>query len=196
MVLVIDNYDSFTWNLVQYLGELGADPVVYRNDAITLDEVIALGPAGVVVSPGPGRPEGARVSLEVIRAAPGRWPLLGVCLGHQAIAHTFGATVTLADRLMHGKTSAIIHSGRGLFEGLDNPFHATRSHSLIVDRASLPRTLRVTAWTPEDEVMGIEHVQYPIWGVQVHPESILTEEGKALLGNFLRATRAPHASKI
>ncbi len=194
MVLVIDNYDSFTWNLVQYLGELGADPQVYRNDAITLDEVIALDPAGIVISPGPGRPEDARVSLDVIRAAPGRWPLLGVCLGHQALAHVFGATVSHAERLMHGKTSAIIHSGRGLFEGLDNPFHATRYHSLIVERASLPRTLRVTAWTPEDEVMGIEHVQHPLWGVQFHPESILTEEGKPLLANFLRATHARSAS--
>lgn len=194
MVLVIDNYDSFTWNLVQYLGELGADPLVYRNDAITLDEVIALDPAGIVISPGPGRPEDARVSLDLIQAAPGRWPLLGVCLGHQAIAHVFGATVTSAERLMHGKTSAIIHSGRALFDGLDNPFHATRYHSLIVDRATLPRTLRVTAWTPEDEVMGIEHVQHPMWGVQFHPESILTEEGKPLLANFLRATRAPRPS--
>ena len=192
MVLVIDNYDSFTWNLVQYLGELGADPQVYRNDAITLAEVIALRPDGVVISPGPGRPEDSRVSLDLIRAAPGRWPLLGVCLGHQAIAHVFGGRVVAAERLMHGKTSAIIHSGHHLFEGLDNPFQATRYHSLIVDRAALPRCLRVTAWTPEDEVMGIEHVEHSIWGVQFHPESILTQEGKALLGNFLRATRAPH----
>lgn len=194
MVLVIDNYDSFTWNLVQYLGELGADPQVYRNDALTLADVIALRPDGVVISPGPGRPEDSRVSLEIIQAAPGRWPLLGVCLGHQAIAHVFGGQVIAAERLMHGKTSAIIHSGQHLFEGLDNPFQATRYHSLIVDRASLPRCLRVTAWTPEDEVMGIEHVEHSVWGVQFHPESILTQEGKALLGNFLRAARAPHAT--
>ncbi len=194
MVLVIDNYDSFTWNLVQYLGELGADPRVFRNDAITLEEAITLQPEGVVISPGPGRPEAAGVSLDIIAAAPGRWPLLGVCLGHQAIAHVFGGTVVSAARLMHGKTSAIIHSGRKLFEGLDNPFQATRYHSLIVERATLPRCLRVTAWTPEDEVMGLEHIEHPIWGVQFHPESILTQEGKALLGNFLRATHASPAA--
>lgn len=187
MILVVDNYDSFTWNLVQYLGELGGDPLVRRNDAITVDETIALQPAGIVISPGPGRPEDARVSNDLIAAAPGRWPLLGVCLGHQCLAQVFGARVVRAARLMHGKTSPILHHGRGLFAGLDVPFPATRYHSLIVERASLPPSLRLTAWTPEEEVMGIEHVEHPLWGVQFHPESILTTDGKLLIANFLAA---------
>jgi anthranilate synthase/aminodeoxychorismate synthase-like glutamine amidotransferase len=189
VVLVIDNYDSFTWNLVQYLGELGAEPVVRRNDEISVDAALALSPSGIVISPGPGRPEQAGVSNALIAASAGRFPLLGVCLGHQCLASVFGGRIVRAERLMHGKTSQIIHTGRGIFEGMDNPFGAMRYHSLLVERESMPAQFRVVAWTPEDEVMGIEHVEHSLWGVQFHPESILTQDGKRLIANFVTACR-------
>ncbi|RMH52067.1 MAG: aminodeoxychorismate/anthranilate synthase component II [Zetaproteobacteria bacterium] len=184
-LLVIDNYDSFTYNLVQYFGELGEEPLVRRNDRITPEEVEALAPGHIVISPGPGGPEDAGVSLEVIRRFSGRVPILGVCLGHQAIAHCFGGSVVSAPRLMHGKTSAIHHDGRGLFAGLPSPFTATRYHSLIVAEP-LPPVLERTAWTMEGELMGLRHRHHPTVGVQFHPESILSEHGHALLRAFLR----------
>ena len=185
MILMIDNYDSFTWNLVQYLGELGDTPVVKRNDEITADEVMAMKPRAIVISPGPGRPSDAGISKEVIRRAAGTIPILGVCLGHQCIAEVFGGEVVRAARLVHGKTSAVIHTGRGLFLEIDNPFQATRYHSLLVARESLPESLQVMAWTPENEIMAIRHVDHETWGVQFHPESILTTAGKDILRNFL-----------
>ena len=186
MILMIDNYDSFTYNLVQYLGELGAEVVVRRNDAITLEEVSQMDPAAVVISPGPCTPKEAGISLPVLSRFAGRFPMLGVCLGHQSIGAAFGAEVVRADRLMHGKTSPIEHDGKTIFAGLSNPFDATRYHSLLVRRASLPACLEVSAWTREGEIMGLRHRELPVEGVQFHPESILTLEGKRLLENFLR----------
>ena len=185
MLLVLDNYDSFTWNLVQYLGELGETPTVRRNDEITAKEIGALAPRAIVISPGPGRPSDAGVSCEAVRAHSGKIPILGVCLGHQCIGEVFGAEIVRADRLVHGKTSAVIHTGRGLFLDIDNPFQATRYHSLIVSRNGLPDTLQVVAWTPENEIMAIRHRDHETWGVQFHPESILTPAGKDILRNFL-----------
>jgi anthranilate synthase/aminodeoxychorismate synthase-like glutamine amidotransferase len=194
MVLVIDNYDSFTYNLVQYLGELGAQVVVHRNDAVGVDEIAALGPRHIVISPGPGRPEGAGVTLETIRRLGAEVPILGVCLGHQAIGMAFGGRVIRADVLMHGKTSAIRHDARGVFDGVDNPFTAARYHSLVVERASLPDELEISADTAgdgrgPDVIMGIRHRRYPVHGVQFHPESIMTPQGKRLLENFLAMGR-------
>jgi anthranilate synthase component II len=187
MILVIDNYDSFTYNLVQYLGELGADLQVVRNDAADASAIAARRPDAVVISPGPGTPDDAGVSLEVIRRLGPTTPVLGVCLGHQAIGQAFGATVARAGVQMHGKTSRIRHDERGVFAGLSNPFVATRYHSLVVVRDTVPEDLEVTAWAEDGEIMGIRHRRYPIEGVQFHPESILTVEGKRLLANFLRA---------
>ena len=185
MLLVIDNYDSFTYNLVQYFGELGADPLVKRNDEITPDEIAALKPARIVISPGPCTPNEAGISNEVIRRFGPTVPLLGVCLGHQCIGHVFGGEVVRAGRLMHGKTSPILHHGTGVFAGLPNPFDATRYHSLLVKRETFPAALEITAATAEGEIMGLRHREFPIHGVQFHPESILTLEGKRLLQNFL-----------
>ena len=186
MLLVIDNYDSFTYNLVQYFGELGADPVVKRNDAITPGEVEKLRPKRIVISPGPGTPADAGISMEVIRRMGPTTPILGVCLGHQCIAEIYGGKVVRADRLMHGKTSPIRHEGSGVFTGLPNPFEATRYHSLLVEKSSVPACLRITADTSEGEIMGLQHQEFPVHGVQFHPESILSREGKDLLRNFLR----------
>ena len=186
MLLVIDNYDSFTYNLVQYFGELGADPVVKRNDAITPGEVEKLRPKRIVISPGPGTPADAGISMEVIRRMGPTTPILGVCLGHQCIAELYGGKVVRADRLMHGKTSPIRHEGSGVFTGLPNPFEATRYHSLLVEKSSVPACLRITADTSEGEIMGLQHREFPVHGVQFHPESILSREGKDLLRNFLR----------
>jgi len=191
MILMIDNYDSFTWNLVQYLGELGDTPVVKRNDTITPDEIAAMKPRAIVISPGPGRPDDAGVSKEVIRRFSGAIPILGVCLGHQCIGEVFGGRVVQAERLVHGKTSAVIHTGRGLFLDVDNPFQATRYHSLIVAREGLPDMLQVMAWTPENEIMAIRHREHETWGVQFHPESILTTSGKDILRNFLLSLPSP-----
>ncbi len=185
MLLVIDNYDSFTYNLVQYFGELGADPLVKRNDEITPDEIAALAPARIVISPGPCTPNEAGISCAVIRRFGPTIPLLGVCLGHQAIGQVYGGEVVRADRLMHGKTSPILHHDSGVFAGLPNPFDATRYHSLIVKRATFPAALEITAETAEGEIMGLRHREFPIHGVQFHPESILTLCGKRLLQNFL-----------
>ncbi|PLX83594.1 MAG: anthranilate/aminodeoxychorismate synthase component II [Desulfuromonas sp.] len=188
MLLMIDNYDSFTYNLVQYLRELGAEVEVHRNDKISVGEIEKKAPRRLVVSPGPCSPAEAGISVEAVRRLAGKIPLLGVCLGHQSIGHAFGGRVVRAANLMHGKTSPIHHDGKGLFAGLSNPFEATRYHSLIVERESLPESLRVTAWTEEEEIMGFEHRELPVWGVQFHPESILSLEGKALLKNFLEMT--------
>lgn len=185
MMLVIDNYDSFTYNLVQYFGELGAEMLVRRNDQITVEEARALAPERIVVSPGPCAPNEAGISNDIIREFGGRVPVLGVCLGHQCIGQVYGGEVVRADRLMHGKTSMIHHDGAGLFVGMSNPFVATRYHSLIVRRESLPESLVVTAWTQEGEIMGLRHRDHQVHGVQFHPESILTVEGKTLLANFL-----------
>lgn len=186
MVLMIDNYDSFTYNLVQYLGELGAQVKVFRNDEITVEQIAALRPARIVISPGPGRPEDAGISCDVIRHFGGRIPLLGVCLGHQAIGYVYGGKIVAAKDLMHGKTSRIFHTGAGLYKGIPNPFEATRYHSLVIDRETIPACLRLTAWTHDKEIMGVEHRSLPVWGVQFHPESVLTHSGKRLLANFLK----------
>ena len=186
MLLVLDNYDSFTYNLVQYFGELGADPVVKRNDAITPDEIEAMRPSKIVISPGPGTPADAGISMELIRRFGPRIPILGVCLGHQCIGEVYGGKVVRAERLMHGKTSPIRHDGKGVFQGLPNPFEATRYHSLIVEKVSVPKSLLVSADTVEGEIMGLRHREYPVHGVQFHPESILSKEGKDLLANFLK----------
>jgi anthranilate synthase/aminodeoxychorismate synthase-like glutamine amidotransferase len=187
MVLVIDNYDSFTYNLVQYLGELNVDLIVRRNDRISLDEVHALGPERIVVSPGPCTPREAGLSNELIREFGPRVPVLGVCLGHQCIGHTFGAQVVVNYRMMHGKTSLIRHTGAEIFKGMPDPFTATRYHSLVVKRDTLPADLEITAWCDEDpdEIMGLRHTRFPIWGVQFHPESVLTQDGKRIIRNFL-----------
>ncbi len=197
MILMIDNYDSFTFNLVQYLGELGADVIVHRNDQIDIEGVRRLAPDGIVISPGPCTPNEAGVSLDVIRTFAGDIPLLGVCLGHQAIGQAFGGRVVHAKAIMHGKTSMVHHAGQGVFEDLDNPFEATRYHSLVIEQESLPACLEVTAWTRDeqgrlDEIMGVRHRSLPIEGVQFHPESILTRQGHDLLGNFLK--RLPAAA--
>jgi anthranilate synthase/aminodeoxychorismate synthase-like glutamine amidotransferase len=191
MILVLDNYDSFTYNLVQYLGELGATMHVARNDALTVDDVERLGPEGIVISPGPGNPDGAGISLDLIRRFHTRVPILGVCLGHQAIGQAFGGTVARARKQMHGKTSRISHDGRGVFKGLPEGFEATRYHSLVVLEAGLPADLEISARAEDGEIMGLRHRRYPVEGVQFHPESILTGQGKALLANFLELTPAP-----
>lgn len=185
MILLIDNYDSFTYNIVQYLGELGAEVKVARNDKISIKEIEGLGPSHLLISPGPCTPHEAGISMEAIKYFAGRLPILGVCLGHQSIGAAFGADVVRADRLMHGKTSMIRHDGKAVYKGVSNPFEAMRYHSLIVDEATLPPELTATAWSEKDELMGIRHRSLPIEGVQFHPESILTAEGKRLLKNFL-----------
>ena len=189
-VLVIDNYDSFVYNLVQELGELGADPVVHRNDAIDVAGIRAAAPDAVLISPGPGRPESAGISMAVIRELAGEIPILGVCLGHQAIGQVYGGEVVAAPTLMHGKTSAIHHDGAGVFAGLPDPFVATRYHSLVVEPASVPDVLEVTARTADGVIMGLRHRTLAVEGVQFHPESLLTLEGPGLLSNFLASTRA------
>ncbi len=184
---MIDNYDSFTYNLVQYLGELGEDVRVFRNDQITLEQIAELAPDRIVISPGPCTPNEAGVSVEVIRTLGGVMAILGVCLGHQSIGQAYGGRIVRAKRLMHGKTSLIHHRGQGVFAGLPSPFEATRYHSLVIERDTLPDCLEVTAWTEEDdEIMGVRHRELPVEGVQFHPESILTEHGHALLSNFLK----------
>jgi anthranilate synthase component 2 len=185
MILVVDNYDSFTWNLVHYLAELGAETHVVRNDDLTVDEAWALKPEAILLSPGPCAPDQAGICLPLLNTAPDDMPVLGVCLGHQAIGQAFGGDVIRAKTLMHGKTSPISHDGRGLFKGLPSPFTATRYHSLAISRATLPNTLDVTAWTEDGEIMGVQHYDRPIHGVQFHPESIATEHGHALIANFL-----------
>jgi len=186
MILMIDNYDSFTYNLVQYFGELGQDIKVFRNDKITLKKIRQLKPKQIVISPGPGRPEDAGISCDVIREFSGKIPILGVCLGHQAIGLVFGARITNAIRLMHGKTSLIYHNGKDIFKSIPNPFEATRYHSLLVEKKSLPKCLEITAWTGCSEIMGLKHRNLPVWGVQFHPESILTKYGKNILSNFIK----------
>lgn len=187
MILVLDNYDSFTYNLVQYLGELGADLQVRRNDEITLDQIRSLQPESILVSPGPCSPREAGLSNDVIRTFSAEGiPIFGVCLGHQCIGHTFGGEVVVNHRMMHGKTSPIQHNGRDLFAGMPNPFLATRYHSLVIRRETLPDCLEITAETEEGEIMGVRHKTLPIWGVQFHPESILTENGRTILQNFLK----------
>ncbi|MYA30430.1 MAG: aminodeoxychorismate/anthranilate synthase component II [Gammaproteobacteria bacterium] len=188
MLVIIDNYDSFTYNLVHYLGELGADCGVFRNDAISVEEVLALDPDGIVLSPGPGYPQSAGICLDLVEKAADTVPLLGVCLGHQAIGQAFGGCIVRAPRLMHGKLSSIRHDGDGLFQGLPQGFEATRYHSLVVERESLPETLQVNAETEHGVIMGLAHRERPVFGVQFHPESIASEHGHALLANFLRAT--------
>lgn len=190
MILLIDNYDSFTWNLVQAVGSQGVEVRVRRNDAITVDEAMALAPAGLVVSPGPGGPRDAGVSMAMIAAFAGRAPILGVCLGHQCIVEVFGGRVIRAAKPVHGKTSRMYHDGAGIYAGLSNPFEATRYHSLIAAEADLPTALKVTSYTSDGEIMGVRHMTHPIEGVQFHPESILTVEGRLLLANFLGAVRA------
>ncbi|HEX3896452.1 MAG TPA: aminodeoxychorismate/anthranilate synthase component II [Rudaea sp.] len=192
MVLMIDNYDSFTYNLVQYLAELGEDVRVARNDALSVDEILAMSPQRIVISPGPGTPDQAGVTLDIIAKLGAKIPILGVCLGHQSIGQAFGGNVIRAQRIMHGKTSMIHHTGQGVFANIPNPFEATRYHSLIVEKSSLPKNLDVTAWTQNDdgsvdEIMGLRHKTLPIEGVQFHPESILTQHGRDLLRNFLRS---------
>ncbi len=204
MILVLDNYDSFTYNLVQYLGELGAEPVVYRNDAVSLEEIERLAPAGVVISPGPGTPAAAGVSVPLIRQFVDKLPILGVCLGHQALGEAFGATIVRAERLMHGKTSPVEHTGEGIFQGLPSPLTAMRYHSLVVSPPTIPQELAVTAWTADrprgSEIMGLQHRTRPVFGVQFHPESIGTDAGKNLIRNFLsvvgasRGKRKQHAA--
>jgi anthranilate synthase/aminodeoxychorismate synthase-like glutamine amidotransferase len=188
VIVLIDNYDSFTYNLYQYLGELGADVRVVRNDAATMEELEALAPDGLVVSPGPGSPDHAGISMQAIEAFEGRVPVLGVCLGHQCIGQLYGAKITRAAELRHGKTSEIYHTGKGVFAGLPNPFVATRYHSLVVDAATCPSELEVTAWTADGLIMGLKHKCLPVEGVQFHPESIMTRSGKALLANFVSQT--------
>jgi anthranilate synthase component II len=197
MILMIDNYDSFTFNLVQYLGELGAEVAVHRNDQIDVEGVRRLAPEGIVISPGPCTPNEAGVSLDVIRNFAGEIPILGVCLGHQAIGQAFGGRIVHAKAIMHGKTSMVFHANQGVFEGLDNPFEATRYHSLVIEQQTLPDCLEVTGWTRDDaggfdEIMGVRHRSLPVEGVQFHPESILTRQGHDLLRNFLR--RLPAAA--
>lgn len=186
MLLMIDNYDSFTYNLVQYFMELGADVIVHRNDGITIREIERLAPAQIVISPGPCDPQKAGISVEAIKRFAGKVPILGVCLGHQSIGYAFGGAVVKAPRLMHGKTSMVHHDGKTIFEGIENPFEANRYHSLIVRKDGLPACLEISAWTDMDEIMGLRHKTFPIEGVQFHPESILTKPGKDILKNFLR----------
>ncbi|MBX7247711.1 MAG: aminodeoxychorismate/anthranilate synthase component II [Caulobacteraceae bacterium] len=192
MILVVDNYDSFTYNLVHYLAELGAETVVRRNDAITAQDAFAMKPQAVLLSPGPCAPDQAGICLPLLEAAPEDLPILGVCLGHQAIGQAFGGDVVRAMTLMHGKTSPIRHADKGLFRGLPDPFTATRYHSLAVKRETLPAELEITAWTEDGEIMGLQHRSRPIHGVQFHPESVATEHGHALLANFLALAGVPH----
>jgi anthranilate synthase/aminodeoxychorismate synthase-like glutamine amidotransferase len=194
-ILVIDNYDSFTFNLVQYLGDLGAEPNVIRNDAITVEGIEALAPEQIVISPGPGRPENAGIIVEAIRRYAGRIPILGVCLGHQAIGLAFGGKVVLAPSIMHGKTSLIHHDGRTIYRGLEDPFEATRYHSLVVSPERLPECLEVSARTADGVIMGLRHRQFCVEGVQFHPESILTSVGRTLLANFIGLRPDPHAAQ-
>ncbi|HEY9876946.1 MAG TPA: aminodeoxychorismate/anthranilate synthase component II [Leptolyngbyaceae cyanobacterium] len=203
MIIVIDNYDSFTYNLVQYLGELGQrlpvaqDIRVFRNDQISVQQVADLKPDGVVISPGPGRPDEAGISLDLIRELGQTMPILGVCLGHQSIGQVFGGVVTSAPELMHGKTSPVYHKGEGVFAGLDNPFQATRYHSLVIEQATCPDVLEVTAWVEDGTIMGVRHRDYPhIEGVQFHPESVLTQSGKQLLENFLISLNQPAFASV
>lgn len=189
MILMIDNYDSFTYNLVHYLGELGEKVLVFRNDKITIEDVGKLNPDMVVISPGPCTPKEAGISVDLIKEFTGRIPILGVCLGHQSIGYAFGGNIVRAKRLLHGKTSQIYHDGKRIYEGVPMPFEATRYHSLLVEGSSLPDELEMTAWTDEDEIMGIRHKEYLIEGVQFHPESILTKHGKDLLRNFIRIAK-------
>lgn len=191
MILLIDNYDSFTYNLVQYFGELGAEPEVYRNDAISLEKIQRLKPEKIVISPGPGGPESAGISVDLIRKFSGKIPILGVCLGHQCLGYAFGGKIVRAQKLMHGKTSMIKHDGKEIFKGIANPFEATRYHSLVIEKESLPDCLEITASTQdrEQEIMAVRHKTLPLWGVQFHPESILTTEGKGILKNFLGIKR-------
>jgi glutamine amidotransferase of anthranilate synthase or aminodeoxychorismate synthase len=188
MILIIDNYDSFTYNIVQYFGELGAEMEIYRNDKISVDEVKSKSPEKIVISPGPGEPKNAGISESLIRSLGGKVPILGVCLGHQSIGEVFGGRIVRAKNIMHGKTSLIYHDGKDIFEGVKNPFEATRYHSLVVERSTLPEVLSIIAETKDkdEEIMGLKHNEYPIWGVQFHPESILTGEGMKILGNFLK----------
>ncbi|PIQ87271.1 MAG: anthranilate/aminodeoxychorismate synthase component II [Candidatus Omnitrophica bacterium CG11_big_fil_rev_8_21_14_0_20_45_26] len=185
MIVMIDNYDSFTYNLVQYLGELGAHVRVYRNDKISVAQIKRLKPTHIVISPGPCTPKEAGVSNEVISAFHGKYPILGVCLGHQCIGYTFGGRIIRAKNIMHGKVSQIYHQRKGLFKNIKSPFEATRYHSLLVERKSFPKDFEITAWTKDREIMGLQHVKFPTFGVQFHPESILTRAGKTILANFL-----------
>lgn len=185
MILVIDNYDSFTYNLVQYLGELGEDIEVHRNDKVTIDQLKDINPTRIVISPGPGRPQDAGISKDVIREFGDKVPILGVCLGHQCIAEVYGSEVVRSELIMHGKVSSVFHNGEDIFKNIPSPFTATRYHSLIVERSSMKDPLEVTAWTRDEEIMGLRHKEKPIWGVQFHPESILTTEGKNILKNFI-----------
>jgi anthranilate synthase component 2 len=189
MLLMIDNYDSFTWNLVQYFGELGEDVLVFRNDEITVEQVAALKPDYIVISPGPCTPNEAGISVPLIRESAGKVPVLGVCLGHQSIGQAFGGKIVHAAQLMHGKTSMIHHHDKGVFKGLPNPFRATRYHSLVIERESIPDCLEITAWTEDGEIMGVRHKTLAVEGVQFHPESILTEYGHEMLANFLKEKR-------
>ena len=186
MLVMIDNYDSFTYNLVQYLGELGEEVHTFRNDAITVDEIAAMEPDRIMISPGPCTPNEAGISIDVINHFAGRLPILGVCLGHQSIGQAFGGKIVRAREIMHGKTSRVEHTDEGVFNGLENPFTVTRYHSLVIERSSLPDCLEITAWTPDGEIMGVRHKELMIEGVQFHPESILTEHGHELLNNFLQ----------
>ena len=185
MILVIDNYDSFTYNLVQYLGELKAEVSVVRNDRISLREIGAMSPEAIVISPGPSTPKEAGISVDVVRTFHSTLPILGVCLGHQAIGEAFGGRIIKASRIMHGKTSPILHAGEGILSGIESPFLATRYHSLVVERTSLPASLTVTAWTEDQTIMGLKHTNFPVFGVQFHPESIASQHGKKILKNFL-----------
>lgn len=189
MLLMIDNYDSFTYNLVQYFGELGEDVRVYRNDKITIKEIEKLKPGKIVISPGPCDPEKAGVSVDVIKKFAGKVPILGVCLGHQSIGYAFGAKIVRAERLMHGKTSPIYHDGKTIFKNIENPFEATRYHSLLIKKNTLPDCFEISAWTKEEEIMGIRHKKFILEGVQFHPESILTKAGKDILRNFLELSK-------
>jgi anthranilate synthase/aminodeoxychorismate synthase-like glutamine amidotransferase len=198
MFLVIDNYDSFTYNLVQYLGEMNVELRVFRNDEISLEQIRELAPERILISPGPCSPRESGLSNEIIRTFSAHTPTLGVCLGHQCIGHTFGGNVVVNYRMMHGKTSLIRHNGKDLFEGMPNPFSATRYHSLVIDRSTLPDCLEITAETEEGEIMGVKHKTLPVWGVQFHPESILTESGRQILSNFLKLGRptGPDPEKV
>ncbi|MBU0468742.1 MAG: aminodeoxychorismate/anthranilate synthase component II [Candidatus Omnitrophica bacterium] len=186
MLLMIDNYDSFTYNLVQYFGELGADLKVFRNDEITIEDINKMNPEKIVISPGPGRPEGAGISVDIIKEFADKIPILGVCLGHQGICYAYGGKIVRAKKLMHGKTSMIKHNNEGIFKDVANPFEATRYHSLVADKKTMPKCFKVIAKSDDGEIMGIRHKSYNLWGVQFHPESILTTEGKKILNNFLK----------
>ncbi|MCH7926778.1 MAG: aminodeoxychorismate/anthranilate synthase component II [Deltaproteobacteria bacterium] len=189
MILMLDNYDSFTYNLVHYLGELGEDVEVYRNDKITVEQIEQADPEIIMISPGPCTPKEAGISIDLVNRFKGNKPIFGVCLGHQSIAQAFGAKIVKAKKLLHGKTSEIFHDGKGIYKGIENPFVATRYHSLIIDKKTLPKEFEISAWTKQDEIMGIRHRKYQIEGVQFHPESILTIRGKDLLKNYLNETR-------